>query len=41
MMLADGKVHESVALPEPVTLAGPKPQTVLFVENATMAAKPF
>ena len=41
MMLADGKVHESVALPEPVTLVGLKPHAVLFVENATTAAKPF
>jgi hypothetical protein len=34
-------VHESVALPEPVTLAGDTVQDVLLVARLTTPAKPF
>ena len=40
-MLADGKVQDSVALPEPVTLVGLAAQAVLLVANPTTPAKPF
>jgi hypothetical protein len=35
------KVHESVELPEPVTLVGDKVHEVLFVVRPTMPAKPL
>ena len=35
------KVHESVELPEPVTLVGETEQDVLLVARATTPAKPF
>ena len=40
-MLADAKVQESVALPEPVTLVGLTAHAVLLVANATTPEKPF
>lgn len=40
-MLADGKVQDSVALPEPVTLVGLAAQAVLLVANPTTPPKPF
>ncbi len=40
-MPADGKLHESVALPEPVTLVGLAAHAVLSVAKPTMPAKPF
>jgi hypothetical protein len=41
IVLADVKLHDSVALPEPVTLAGLVAHAVLFVAKPTMPAKPF
>jgi hypothetical protein len=38
---ADVKVHESVALPEPVTLVGLTAHAVLSVAKPTMPVKPF
>jgi hypothetical protein len=38
---ANAKVHESVALPEPVTLVGFVAQAVLLVAKLTIAVKPF
>jgi hypothetical protein len=38
---ADGKLHESVALPEPVTLVGLAAHAVLLVAKPTMPVKPF
>jgi len=38
---AEVKVHDSVALPEPVTLVGATEQEVLFVVRLTTPAKPF
>ena len=40
-MDAEVNVHESVALPEPVTLVGSTEQEVLFVVRLTTPAKPF
>ena len=40
-MPADRKVHERVALPEPVTFVGLGVHAVLLVANATIPAKPF
>ncbi|TME44591.1 MAG: hypothetical protein E6I55_10820 [Chloroflexi bacterium] len=40
-MPADVKVHESVALPEPVTLVGLAAHAVLSVAKPTMPVKPF
>ena len=40
-MDAAAKVHESVALPEPVTLVGATEHVVLLVVRATTPAKPF
>jgi hypothetical protein len=40
-VLAEANVHESVALPEPVTLAGLIEQAVLLVAKLTTPAKPF
>ena len=40
-MDAEVNVHESVALPEPVTLVGATEQEVLFVVRLTTPAKPF
>jgi hypothetical protein len=40
-VLADGKVHDRVALPEPVTLVGLAAHDVLFVARLTVPAKPF
>jgi hypothetical protein len=40
-VLADAKVQESVALPEPVTLVGLTAHAVLLVANATTPEKPF
>ena len=40
-MDAEVKVHDSVALPEPVTLVGATEQEVLFVVRLTTPAKPF
>src|SRR5438105_2849672 len=39
MMLADGKVHESVALPDPVTLVGLAAHAVLLVAKLTIPEK--
>jgi hypothetical protein len=38
---ADAKVHDKVALPEPVTLEGLAAHAVLLVANPTTPAKPF
>jgi hypothetical protein len=38
---ADGKLHESVALPEPVTLVGLAAHAVLLVAKPTRPVKPF
>ena len=38
---AELKVHDSVALPEPVTLVGATEHEVLFVVRLTTPAKPF
>jgi hypothetical protein len=38
---ADAKVHDKVALPEPVTLVGLAAHAVLLVANPTTPAKPF
>jgi len=38
---AAAKVHDNVALPEPVTLVGATEQEVLFVVRLTTPAKPF
>jgi len=38
---ADAKVHDKVALPEPVTLVGFAAHAVLLVANPTAPAKPF
>lgn len=35
------KVHDRVALPEPVTLVGERVHDVLFVARLTTPAKPF
>ena len=40
-MDATAKVHDSVALPEPVTLVGATEQDVLFVVRLTTPPKPF
>ena len=40
-MDAEVKVHDSVALPEPVTLVGATEQEVLLVVRLTTPAKPF
>ena len=40
-MDAEVKVHDSVALPEPVTLVGATEQEVLLVVRPTTPAKPF
>jgi hypothetical protein len=37
----DAKVHESVALPDPVTLVGDTVHEVLLVVSETTPAKPF
>ena len=37
----DEKVHESVALPEPLTLVGPRVQAVLSVVSVTDPLNPF
>ena len=38
---ADVKVHDSVTLPDPVTLVGLAAQDVLLVAKLTIPAKPF
>ena len=40
-MDAEVKVHDKVALPEPVTLVGATEQEVLLVVRLTTPAKPF